>query len=81
MPTAWTPSPSQLRAQHHAAQADAAESKRRFAGLDLLTGSIRDNMAAGVVEPALAKVKAIKFAAEAAIQILRVDEVIKLNAG
>ena len=71
---------AQLRAQHHAAQADSKESARRFAGLDLRNGEIRDNLAAGVVEPALAKVKSFRFATEAAISLLRVDEVIKLNA-
>jgi T-complex protein 1 subunit alpha len=60
---------AQLRAQHHAAQADANEKARRFAGLDLNAGAVRDNVAAGVVEPALAKIKALKFATEAAIQV------------
>lgn len=70
---------AQLRAQHHAAQSDANEKARRFAGLDLSAGTVRDNVAAGVVEPALAKIKALKFATEAAIQILRIDDVVKLN--
>ena len=56
---------AQLRAQHHAAQADASEATRRFAGLDLRSGAVRDNLAAGVVEPALAKVKSLRFATEA----------------
>lgn len=34
-------------------------------GLDLIEGSIRDNVAAGVVEPALSKTKIIQFATEA----------------
>jgi T-complex protein 1 subunit alpha len=60
---------SQMRAQHHAAQADANEKQRRFAGLDLVAGTVRDNIAAGVVEPAMAKIKALKSATEAAIQV------------
>jgi len=48
-------------------------------GLDLITGNVRDNYVAGVLEPAMCKIKMIKFATEAAINILRIDEVIKLN--
>ena len=48
-------------------------------GLDLTTGHVRDNYKAGVLEPTMCKVKMIKFATEAAINILRIDEVIKLN--
>lgn len=36
-------------------------------------------MTAGVLEPALSKVKSIKFAVEAAVTILRIDDLIKLN--
>jgi len=48
-------------------------------GMDLITGNARDNFVAGVLEPAMCKIKMIKFATEAAINILRIDEVIKLN--
>jgi T-complex protein 1 subunit alpha len=48
-------------------------------GLDLATGSIRDNIAAGVLEPALSKTKIIQFATEAAITILRIDDLIRLE--
>lgn len=40
---------------------------------------MRDNLAAGVVEPAIGKVKSLKFATEAAITIMRIDDFIKLN--
>ncbi len=50
----------------------------RNAGLDLVTGKVRDNVEAGVLEPAMSKVKMIKFATEAAITILRIDELITL---
>ena len=48
-------------------------------GLDLIDGVVRDSKAAGVFEPAMTKVKALKFAAEAAITILRIDDMIKLD--
>lgn len=36
-------------------------------------------MEAGVLEPAMSKVKMIKFATEAAITILRIDDLVTLN--
>jgi T-complex protein 1 subunit alpha len=36
-------------------------------------------MGAGVVEPAISKIKSLRFATEAAITILRIDDCIKLN--
>lgn len=47
-------------------------------GLDLVGGGIRDSKKAGVLEPAVSKIKSIKFATEAAITILRIDDMIKL---
>ena len=47
-------------------------------GLDLLNGVVRDNLKAGVLEPAISKIKSLKFATEAAITILRIDDMIKL---
>ena len=47
-------------------------------GLDLMTGSVRDNKKAGVLEPAMSKIKSLKFATEAAITILRIDDMIKI---
>lgn len=37
------------------------------------------NRDAGVFEPLLSKVKSLKFATEAAITILRIDDLIKLD--
>lgn len=48
-------------------------------GLDLLEGTVRDNKKAGVLEPAISKIKSLKFATEAAITILRIDDMIKIN--
>jgi len=50
-------------------------------GLDLVEGKIRDNLAAGVVEPAISKIKSLRFATEAAITILRIDDRITLTKG
>lgn len=47
-------------------------------GLDLIAGVVRDNKKAGVLEPTVSKTKSIKFATEAAITILRIDDMIKL---
>lgn len=47
-------------------------------GLDLIGGVVRDNKKVGVLEPAMSKVKSIKFATEAAITILRIDDMIKI---
>ena len=51
----------------------------RWYGLDLEEGKVRDNLAAGVLEPAMSKIKMIRFATEAAITILRIDDAIKMN--
>lgn len=51
----------------------------RFYGLDLVKGKVINNMKAGVVEPAMSKVKSLRFATEAAITILRIDEFIKIS--
>ena len=36
-------------------------------------------MSHGVLEPAISKIKTLKYATEAAITILRIDDVIKLD--
>jgi len=52
--------------------------KEKTMGLDLMEGTIRDNLAAGVVEPAISKIKSLRFATEAAVTILRIDDRITL---
>ena len=37
------------------------------------------SLKAGVVEPAMSKVKSLRFACEAAITILRIDDFIKID--
>lgn len=46
-------------------------------GLDLTNGVICDNISAGVIEPTISKIKMIKFATEAAVTIIRIDDFIK----
>ncbi|KAF1328915.1 T-complex protein 1, alpha subunit, partial [Globisporangium splendens] len=70
---------AKLRAYHNTSQSDSAKRDLRFSGLDLLEGAVRDNLAVGVVEPAISKIKSLRFATEAAITILRIDDLIKLN--
>lgn len=75
---------AKLRASHAKSQkADATEEEKNLknTGLDLVEGTIRDNLAAGVVEPAISKTKSLRFATEAAITILRIDDRITLAKG
>lgn len=69
---------AQLRATH--ARSQNGEPELKWMGLDLIDGVIRDNLKAGVVEPAMSKIKSLRFATEAAITILRIDDRITLNA-
>ena len=61
------------------AQCPQEKDRLRYSGLDLTNGVVRDNLTAGVVEPAISKIKSLRFATEAAISILRIDDMIKLN--
>ena len=70
---------AKLRAFHHTSQTVEGKSDLKYMGLDLTNGKIRDNLEAGVVEPAISKIKSLRFATEAAISILRIDDMIKLN--
>ena len=72
---------AKLRSVHNKAQKSKDEDslKLKHTGLDLVNGKIRNNYNAGVFEPAISKIKALKFATEAAITILRIDDLIKLN--
>lgn len=69
---------AKLRSYHHTAQTKADKKHLSSTGLDLLKGAVRNNLEAGVIEPAMSKVKIIQFATEAAITILRIDDMIKL---
>jgi T-complex protein 1 subunit alpha len=74
---------SQLKAHHYAGQSapegDETHKGSRYIGLDLIKGEVRNNLEAGVVEPAISKIKSLRFATEAAVSILRIDDLVKLN--
>ena len=74
---------TKLRYVHDKAQSqqttpEEAE-KLNHTGLDLLNGKIKNNFNAGVFEPAMSKIKSLKFATEAAITILRIDDLIRIE--
>jgi len=72
---------SALRVRHHAAQSGQDEKKAdyKWYGLDLTNGVVRNSVAAGVLEPMVSKLKSLKFATEAAITIIRIDDLIKIE--
>ncbi|XP_047067441.1 T-complex protein 1 subunit alpha-like [Lolium rigidum] len=70
---------AKLRAYHHTAQTKADKQHYSSMGLDLSKGIIRNNLEYGVIEPAMSKVKIIQFATEAAITVVRIDDMIKLT--
>ena len=47
--------------------------------MDLYEGVVRDNKKAGVFGPVIFKIKSLKFANGAAITILRIDDMIKID--
>lgn len=72
---------AKLRAYHTAAQNAGAEDPKknlRFYGLDLIAGTVRDNMRAGVLEPTVSKLRSLKSALEAATSLLRIDDAITI---
>ena len=73
---------ARLRVLHNAALKAEDDDKQKkdliYSGLDLTNGKVRNNLKAGVLEPSMSKVKSLKFATEAAITILRIDDLIKL---
>ncbi|KAJ2819196.1 chaperonin-containing T-complex alpha subunit Cct1 [Coemansia erecta] len=72
---------SKLRAYHlatHNAAPDAPHSYLKNFGLDLHEGKLRDNVKAGMLKLAMSTIKMLKSATEAAINILHIDNMIKL---
>ncbi len=53
----------------------------KSAGLDMDTGKPVDMLKLGVVEPLRVKTQAIQSAAEAAVMIIRIDDVIASKSG
>lgn len=72
---------AKLRVFHNVAQNtdDPTKQNLKYSGLDLVHGKIRNSLNAGVLEPTMSKIKSLKFATEAAITILRIDDFIKLD--
>jgi len=69
---------AQLRAKHAQAK-EKNDQQGLFFGLDLVDGVVRNNWEYGVVEPAISKVKSLRYATECAVTILRIDDSIVLN--
>jgi len=69
-----------LKVRHHASQTAADPKKKdyKWYGLDLTNGTVRNSMSAGCMEPMVSKLKSLKFATEAAITIIRIDDLIKI---
>lgn len=70
---------AKLRVEHTDALTPNGNRDNRFVGLDLIEGTLRNNVNAGVLEPRPSKVKSIQFATEAAITILRIDDCVRLH--
>lgn len=71
---------AELRANHYRAQNIEEDAHLGNSGLDLFEGKIRDNLAYGVLEPTISKIKSIRFAIEAAVTILRIDDCVKMHS-
>eukprot|EP00049_Salpingoeca_infusionum_P017594 m.353577 g.353577 ORF g.353577 m.353577 type:complete len:558 (+) comp16801_c0_seq1:250-1923(+) len=70
---------AKLRTFHHKSQTDESKANLKWVGLDLVKGVVRDSVKSGVVEPGMSKIKSLRFATEAAISILRIDDLIKID--
>ncbi|XP_007892998.2 T-complex protein 1 subunit alpha-like [Callorhinchus milii] len=70
---------AKMRAFHNQAQTNPDRNHFKWVGLDLLNGRPHDCKQAGIFEPAVVKIKSIKFATEAAVTILRVDDLVRLS--
>ncbi|CXI42037.1 T-complex protein 1 subunit alpha, putative [Plasmodium berghei] len=69
-----------LRAYHTKSQVMNTDEPKdyRWYGLDLVNGKVANNLKNGVLEAMISKIKSIRFATEATITILRIDDLIKL---
>jgi len=70
---------SELRVAHYKSVTDPNQADKRFFGANLVDNMIWNCVENGVVEPMMSKLKSLKFATEAAITILRIDDLIKLD--
>merc|ERR1711879_927332 len=68
-----------LRMKHYAAQQGKPEAVDfKWFGLDLVGNGVHNSVQAGVLEPMVSKLKSLKFATEAAITIVRIDDLVKI---
>jgi T-complex protein 1 subunit alpha len=75
---------AKLRSYHNSALKSPPGDPKKVVlryGLDLMNGTIRDNVAAGVLEPTMSKVKSLKSAYETAVALLRIDDAIQCVPG
>ncbi|GMM28549.1 chaperonin-containing T-complex alpha subunit [Martiniozyma asiatica (nom. inval.)] len=74
---------AKLRSYHAASQqvsnADAKRKNYKNYGLDLIKGKVVDEIANGVLEPTVSKIKSLKSALEACVAILRIDTMITVD--
>lgn len=70
---------ARLRSCHSSSQSKAENAHYKWYGLDLENQRVSDCNTFGVFEPIVSKIKSLKFATEAAITILRIDDLIKLR--
>ncbi|KAF8461368.1 T-complex protein 1 subunit alpha [Kalaharituber pfeilii] len=64
---------------HGATELDPKKKNYKNYGLDLTRGKVHDEVKAGVLEPAMSKIRSLKSAVEACISIMRIDTMIKLD--
>ena len=69
---------SEIRCLHLFLQNTACWLRGQPDVVKLINSAVWDNKKAGVLDPAVSKIKSLKFATEAAITILRIDDMIKL---
>nr|CDS35192.1 T complex protein 1 subunit alpha [Hymenolepis microstoma]CUU98249.1 T complex protein 1 subunit alpha [Hymenolepis microstoma] len=70
---------SRLRSVHNTSQVKSENAEMKFWGLDLQKNCIANCKELGIFEPLVSKIKSLKFATEAAITILRIDDLIRLK--
>uniref|UniRef100_A0A095B463 T-complex protein 1 subunit alpha n=1 Tax=Schistosoma haematobium TaxID=6185 RepID=A0A095B463_SCHHA len=70
---------ARLRSCHNSSQSKPDQAHYKWWGLDLNSQYVADCKELGVFEPLVSKIKSLKFATEAAITILRIDDLIKLK--
>ena len=64
---------AELKAEH--------SSNKKWAGIDVFSGKVIDSWKEGVIEPLKIKTQAVSSAAEVAVMILRIDDVIAASGG